>query len=358
MGRAVLFHGCDRPLELRRFATPQSDGAEVLVRVTCCTLCASDLHTHAGRRTVPTPAVLGHEIVGRIEAFGPTAARRDFRGLPLTVGDRLSWSVAANCGACFFCANELPQKCATLFKYGHERLDEHSPFAGGLADYVLLRPGTASFRLPDGLADEMAAPANCATATVAGLLRHGGRAAPRSVLILGAGALGLTACAMARTGGATVVAISDPDAGRRERAKTFGATRVFSADPRELATGVADATAGRGADMALELAGVPQTVEAGLANVRIGGTLILAGTVLPTKSVPLDPERVVRRMLTIRGVHNYAPGDLAAALDFLAGPGRAYPFGTLVGKIFRLDEVEQAFAFAHANPGIRAAVVP
>jgi D-arabinose 1-dehydrogenase-like Zn-dependent alcohol dehydrogenase len=78
MGRAVLFHGCDRPLELRRFATPQSDGAEVLVRVTCCTLCASDLHTHAGRRMVPTPTVLGHEIVGRIEAVWPDGGAARF----------------------------------------------------------------------------------------------------------------------------------------------------------------------------------------------------------------------------------------------------------------------------------------
>jgi alcohol dehydrogenase len=80
--------------------------------------------------------------------------------------------------------------------------------------------------------------------------------------------------------------------------------------------------------------------------------------VLPTASVPLDPEAVVRRMLTIRGVHNYAPRDLATALDFLAGAGMAYPFAELVSRTYRLDEVEQAFAFAHAHPGSRVAVTP
>jgi hypothetical protein len=74
--------------------------------------------------------------------------------------------------------------------------------------------------------------------------------------------------------------------------------------------------------------------------------------------VPLDPEMVVRRMLTIRGVHNYTPRDLATALDFLDGPGEAYPFTGLVGRTFRLDEVEQAFVYAHAHPGSRVAVVP
>jgi alcohol dehydrogenase len=358
MARAVFFHGCDHPLEVRNLPAPTPVSAEVLVRVTCCTLCASDLHTHAGRRSTPTPTVLGHEIVGRIEAFGADAMRTDRRGQALAVGDRVSWSVVANCGACFFCDYDLPQKCESLFKYGHERVDERSAFTGGLADYVLLRPGTACFRVPDRLIDTIAAPANCAIATVAGLFRHGGEPAPQNVLILGAGALGLTACAMARSGGAKVVAVSDPDVAHRERARAFGATHVYSADPRELAGGLADATTGRGADLAFELAGVPQTVEAGLANLRIGGTLILAGTVLPTPSVPLDPERVVRRLLTLRGVHNYTPADLAAALDFLDGPGRAFPFDALVGKVFRLENIDQAFAYAHANPGIRAAVVP
>ena len=106
----------------------------------------------------------------------------------------------------------------------------------------------------------------------------------------------------------------------------FGAPlHLLTAD--ELAAGVADATQGRGVDIALELAGVAETVQACLTQTRIGGTVVLAGTVLPTPKVPLDPEAVVRRMLTIRGVHNYAPCDLATALDFFAGArGGATPF--------------------------------
>jgi alcohol dehydrogenase len=250
----------------------------------------------------------------------------------------------------------LPQKCAALFKYGHQRVQLAQPFAGGLADYVLLVPGTAVFRVPDGLSDALAAPANCATATVAAVLRTAGAAAGRSVLIFGAGMLGLTACALAQARGAAAVLASDPDPARRARSLTFGATHAFA--PAELAAGIAEVTQGRGADVTLELAGVAASVTAGLALTRIGGTLVLAGTVLPTPSVPLDPEAVVRRMLTIRGVHNYAPCDLAAAFDFLEGAGKAYPFAELVSRTFRLDEVEQAFVHGHAHPGRRVAVVP
>jgi putative phosphonate catabolism associated alcohol dehydrogenase len=355
MDRAVLFHGPGQPLEFAHFLPPDLRTGEIRVRVACCTLCGSDLHTHAGRRSVATPTVLGHEIVGRIEAFGPDAVRHDYRGASLTVGDRVSWSVAASCGNCFFCRNDLPQKCTSLFKYGHELFNGTHPFAGGLADLVTLMPGSAIFRVPDRLGDAMAASANCATATAAAVLRAGGEVAGRCVLIFGAGMLGLTACAMARSAGASVI-VCDPDGPRRQRAPDFGAAAISSAE--ELTGVVADATNGRGADLVLELAGAADSVQAGLALTRIGGTLVLAGTVLPTPSVPLDPEAVVRRLLTIRGVHNYAPRDLGAALDFLAGPGSAYPFTDLVHRTFALDEVAQAFEYAHQHGGGRVAVVP
>jgi alcohol dehydrogenase len=213
-------------------------------------------------------------------------------------------------------------------------------------------------RLPEEVPDALAAPANCATATVAAALRCGGKIAGRTVLVLGAGQLGLTACAMAKSAGAEHVLVSDPDLTRRARALAFGATGLVSAQPDELAAAVTDASAGRGADLVLELAGVAESVQAALALPRIGGTVVLAGTVLPTPSVQLDPEKVVRNMLTIRGLHNYTAGDLGAAVAFLAGPGQAYPFASLVGPSYRLDETEQAFAHAHAHPGSRVAVIP
>ncbi|HZZ79931.1 MAG TPA: zinc-binding dehydrogenase [Gemmataceae bacterium] len=356
MARAVLFRGAGQPLEIVEAPTPTPAGEEILVRVACCTLCSSDMHTHAGRRESPTPTVLGHEIVGRIEAFGPDAARIDHRGVDLRLGDRVSWSVAASCGRCFYCADGLPQKCVSLHKYGHRRVEMAQPFAGGLADYVLLVSGSAIFRVPDALSDALVASANCATATVAAVLRAAGAIEGRTVLVLGAGILGLTACTMARSAGAAHVLPCDTNSARCGRARAFGATHAVT--PDALPDAIADITSGRGADVTLELAGVASTVQAGLERTRIGGTLVLAGTVLPTPSVPLDPEAVVRRMLTIRGVHNYAPRDLATALDFLAGPGQAYPFADLIAHTFRLDEIDSAFACAHREAGQRVAVVP
>jgi putative phosphonate catabolism associated alcohol dehydrogenase len=363
MARVVLFHGPNRPFEIVERATPQPHEGEIVVRVTCCALCTSDLHTHAGRRQVETPTVLGHEIVGCIEAFGPGAPRQSFDGRDLRVGERVSWSVTASCGSCFACSHELPQKCERVFKYGHYRDDAAHPFAGGLAEYCVLAPGSAMFHVPESLSDPVAASANCATATAAAVLRSANISPEKPqreqmhVVILGAGMLGVTASAMARSCGVETVIVVDPDGARRERARRFGATHVFASDAQTLERELRAVTMGRGADVVLELAGTSDSVQTALKVPRVGGCVILAGTVLPTPSVPLDPENAVRRMLTVRGVHNYAPRDLGTALAFLGGPGRAYPFDDLVGLTMRLDEVEGAFEFAHGHPGQRVAVV-
>jgi alcohol dehydrogenase len=86
--------------------------------------------------------------------------------------------------------------------------------------------------------------------------------------------------------------------------------------------------------------------------------MLLAGTVAPVGNVELDPENVVRRMLTVCGVHNYHPRDLEAALTFLAGPGQHFPFETLLAASYPLEQADQAFHCAHTLPGVRVVVVP
>ena len=357
IARTALFHGAGLPLELREHSMPEPAGAELLVRISACTLCRSDLHTHSGRRSQPLPSVLGHEIVGRIAAFGPNARPADHAGSPAGLGDRITWAVVPACGDCFFCRHDLEQKCATGYKYGHVRSDATAPGGGGLADYLLLQPGTAWFRVPEALPDGVAAMANCSTATAVAVVERAGGLEDGTVVIYGAGVLGLTAAALAAARGARHVVVCDPDAGSRTRALQFRATHT-AAGQDELAELVRELTDGRGADAALELCGAPPAVVGALEVVRIGGTVVLAGTVAPTPPIPLDPEAVVRKVLTVTGVHNYRPHDLGAALQFLAGPGAALPFAELVQGTFPLAEVEQAMAFAHAHPGSRCLVVP
>lgn len=358
MSRAVVFSGANVPLEMQTFENVPLHGAAVRVAVVCCTLCRSDLHTHAGRRVEPTPTVLGHEIVGRIAEFGPDAARVDASGVTLDIGSRVSWAIAVGCGRCFFCDDDLPQKCEQPAKYGHRRLSEEAPPFGGLADSLVLAPGTVLYSVSETVSDPVAAFANCAVATVAACLRAAGPIAGRTVLVLGAGTLGVSACAMSRAFDAARVLAADPEPACRDRAQAFGADHVFPTEPDDLTAGVLGATANRGADIVLELSGARDSVAAALSLARTGGTILLAGTAAPVGTVPLAPEQIVRRMLTLRGVHNYHPRDLETALAFLAGPGRAFPFDSLVAAEYPLEQAEDAFAFAHTHPGVRVAVRP
>ena len=150
--RAAVFLGADRAIEIREIPLPTLRGPEVLVEVLACTICASDLHSLHGRRSVPVPTILGHETLGRIVAFGPTAPRHDAAGHPLQAGDRVTWGVIASCGECFYCRRSLTQKCERQTKYGHEPLRPGHELTGGLASHCVPGAGTALFLVPPELA--------------------------------------------------------------------------------------------------------------------------------------------------------------------------------------------------------------
>ncbi|MEX2212591.1 MAG: zinc-binding dehydrogenase [Phycisphaeraceae bacterium] len=354
----AVFDDVRRALVLQRMAVPSLQVGEILVRVSMCTLCGSDLHTFTGRRSCCGSTILGHEVIGRIEAIADGTERVDYRGKPLNLGGRVTWAVAVGCGTCFYCQRNLPQKCERLVKYGHEPLKTSRHLRGGLSEYCVLASGTSVFTLPDDLPDEAACPANCATATVAGALRVGEMQPGETVLIQGAGMLGLTAAAMASARGASKVIVTDPDVRRLKLAEAFGATDLIpiGEDGRTMVASVRAATEGRGADLAIELSGTPAAMERSPDSVRIGGRCVFVGAVFPDRALSIDGEQIVRRMLTLRGLHNYHPDDLGVALDFLAANHRRFPLASLVTGEFNLQQVQQAFEHAIQSNAVRVAV--
>ncbi len=362
--RAMVFDEVARRLELRRYPLPQLAEGEVLVRITCCTLCGSDIHTYEGRRATPCPTVLGHEIIGRVADLPAGPEVCDFGGTRLQIGDRITWSVAASCGGCFFCTNALPQKCEELFKYGHQRITERHQLSGGLADHCHLARGTAIFRLPADLSDAVACPANCATATTAAAFRYSGSCAGEVVLIQGAGMLGLTAAAMAAASGAREVIVCDTAPERLRRADSFGATRtaVVVDDDDDggaaLRLAVDRATSARGVDIAIDMSGSAAAMETGIELLRIGGRYVWVGAVFPGRPVSISAETVVRKLLCIQGVHNYTPEDLGSALQFLKANHARFPFEQLVAETFALEDAAAAFSRASQSGVLRVAVSP
>lgn len=344
--RYARWDGAGEPFRIVETPLPERPGpGEVLVTIDLATVCGSDLHTTRGRRPSPAPGVLGHEQVGRVVAVEQRAGPH-VDGSAIRPGDRIVWSVAASCGTCRRCRAGVPQKCTGLLKYGHQPLDPARPLTGGFATHCVLARGTATAVVPDAVPDAVAAPASCATATVAAVAEAAGGFAPGDrVLVTGAGMLGVTAVAMASRAGAEVT-VADPHAGRRARALRFGAATAVA---------VADGPV----DVALELSGAPGAVRSCLDSLDVGGTAVLAGSVSPGPAVDLDPERLIRGLHTVVGVHNYAPRHLEAAVGFLAAEHARFPFGGLTGGPWPLDDLDAAFAAA-AEPDAapRQAVCP
>ena len=343
--RVVRFDGPGSAMSLVEVPLPRSLGqGEVLVEVRACTLCASDLHTIAGRRPFLSPMVLGHEVVGDVVAVGG--------GAPVEVGQRVVWAVVRPCGRCRSCRRGAPGSCTSRFKYGHESFDV-APLSGGLGGHCLLGSGTAIEHVPEGVSDAVAATAMCAGATAMATLRAGEVREGDDVVVFGAGLLGLSAAAAARRAGARTVAVVDPDPRRAERALAFGATDVVPANGSP-STGLRSLQS-RGFDVALELSGATSAAEAGLDALAVGGRLVLAGAVMPVRDLAVNPERLVRLRASIRGVHNYEPRDLAEALGLL--DETRYPFDDLISPAVDLGRFARGDLGAVAD-GLRQLVRP
>lgn len=358
-GRAAVFFGPGQPLEIRDIRIPEPEAREAIVRIECCTVCGSDLHTISGKRNEVVPSILGHEAIGIVQAVGDPAPCA-LHGQALRLGDRVTWSACVCCGECDRCRSGLPQKCRTVSKYGHDRAEGRLALSGGLAEYIVLRKGSSIVRIPESLPAELVCPANCATATVAAALRVSGDPAGRRVMIFGAGLLGLTATAWCRASGADRILVCDPDAGRREMALRFGADAAVDWMPDfHRQTDLLKRSCGTDQfDIILELSGHAEAVGEAIAIGDIAAQVVLVGSVVPTPAVPIDPERIVRRWLSIHGVHNYAPVDLQAAVGFLKEHHAVWPFAELCAASFPLDRVNDAVDLALRDRPVRVAICP
>ncbi|SNV67409.1 alcohol dehydrogenase [Corynebacterium cystitidis] len=260
--------------------------------MTAATICGSDRHTVSGSRSAPRPSILGHEGVGTV-----IESRRDV----CEPGQRVVFSVAAVCGRCDNCQRGLTAKCRSVAKAGHERFDGPWPLSGTFATHMHVVKGQKASVVPDTVSDAVAATAGCAVATVMAVMEAAGPVAGRTVLVNGVGMLGL-------------VAVADR---------------------------LAPTAVGLHADVVLELSGVRRGVIDALGTLNVGGTAVLAGSVIPTAEVPLDPEWIVRGWRTVTGVHNYEPHHLDQAAEFLAEVD--LPWDAILASPITLEELPAAF---------------
>ena len=357
----VSYH---EPLETRRFPIPNEIGnKEALVRVEMAGICGTDIHLWSGELPIPLPVILGHETVGRVERMGADL-RHDWRGTPLTVGDRVTWASSIVCGECYYCRiKRQPTRCLFRKAYGISYCADESPhLRGGYADYILLRERTSIFRIPDALATESVVGGGCALTTAL----HGLERAPvqfgDNVIIQGAGPVGLAALALARHSGAGKITVIGAPHHRLQLAREFGADEVISietvSDPIARRQKALDLTGGYGADLVVECVGYPSAVVEGLELCRDGGTYLVLGQYANAGDVPMNPHTITRKQLSVIGSWAFEARHVDAALRFLETTRWKDLFAREISHRFSLLQATEALATVKQHKSAKAVIVP
>ncbi|MEE2750284.1 MAG: zinc-binding dehydrogenase [Myxococcota bacterium] len=371
MGRAAVFRGVGNPFEIAEYSVPDPGPRDLVVKIERTNICGSDLHiwrgdTDLARMGLTYGIVLGHEMTGRVHALG-AKVRSDSLGQPLKEGDSVVYAYYCPCSRCLPCLKGDEHMCMASLSSPVRPCEMPPHFLGGFADYYYVKGRQAVFKAPAGVEPELVAGANCALSQVIYGLEQANLRFGDSVVVQGAGGLGLFACAVAKEMGAGQVIAIDGIEARLELARSFGADEVISIaqvdDPRERVSRVQSLTGGAGADVVVEVVGIPEVVPEGIRMLARGGRYLELGNINPKKTYKADPSLLVGQNRSIVGVSLYPPYTLKQALDFLVRARDRYPFEKLLSHAYSLDQIDTAFQEADAfasQPGavVRASVVP
>jgi threonine dehydrogenase-like Zn-dependent dehydrogenase len=326
MMKAAVLHA-PRDLRIESRPDPRPASGEALVRIAAAGLCGTDYGIWSGGRSVAYPRIMGHELVGVVEAVGPGVAS------PST-GQRVVVEPNYSCGQCPLCREGNRNLCASRTAVGID-------VDGGFAE-LLRVPARCCWPAPVGPGDDDL----LVTEPLAVVVRAVGRSAVRegeSVAVLGLGTLGLLAVQVLRTRGARVLGVART-ARRTSIARELGATEVLASADGPLESAARAFSGREGVDLVVETAGTPEAVSDALVLVRPGGRVVLTG--LPHEATPVVFRSIVWREITVLGSMIYQD-EFAEALRLVgAGLVRTRP---LVTHRFALAAAREAFT-AHRDP--------
>ncbi len=363
--KAAVLHAPQTPLAVETVTAGPLKRNDVLVRIKAAGLCHTDLEVIEGSLRYPMPIVLGHEAAGVVEEVGPEAHG-------VAVGDPVVLSWNPHCGHCFYCDRDLPILCETYLAHspkaaafdGESRLQlgaggdlKQLMFLGAFAEYAIVADHQAIV-MPKELPFDRACLIGCGVMTGVGAalnvaaIEYGGTA-----LVIGCGAVGLSAVQGARLAGAgEIIAVALDDA-KLALAEELGATSRINAGREDVVAVAKAKTGGRGVDVVLEAAGSPTGFGLSVEAVRPGGEVIWLGKTDVTAEVgfrwgALMGEKRIRRS-------SYGGARPARDFPMLA---RAYLDGRLkldqlITRRIVLDEINDGFAALKRGEAIRSVVV-
>jgi len=299
--KAVRLVQPGRRLELQEVEVPAAGPGELLVRVKAAGICHSDAHYRAGKsRVQPLPLTLGHEVAGVVETAGAGATN-------FSPGERVCLHYLVTCGECGHCQGGSEQFCASAAMIGKHR-------DGGYAEFIAI-PSRNAFRLPDEIPFEQGAILMCSSATALHALNKARLQPGESVAVFGTGGLGFSAIQLAIALGAREVFAVDIKLGKLERAKGLGAVPVNAAECDPVLE-IRRLTGGGGVDVALELIGLPRTMQQAVRVLAIKGRAALAG--ITDKTFEVAPyEEVLNKEAEIIGVSDHLAQELPLLIQMV-----------------------------------------
>lgn len=345
--RAAVLRKFKEPLQIEDVPVPRNvEAGAALVKIEACSICGTDVHLWQGSLSlkVDLPVIIGHEMVGRIVKLGHMA-NHDSVGNPLRVGDRILYTHTA-CNSCYFCTTaRTPTLCMNRRAYMYETMEKDPFLLGGFSEYGYVLPQSGRLKVPDNVPDDLASLSSCALRSVMNAMSQLGRIEPsETVVIQGAGPLGLLAAANAKVRGARKVIVVGAPAARLDLAREFGADvciPVQDTTPEERLALVHQHTSGLGADIVMEFAGVPSAFVEGLHMARKGGRYLIVGQLGEGKT-EFSPSLIVKKNITVIGSFSGDARSYSLALDFISTHLNDFPFQKMITGRYKLSEVNVA----------------
>jgi S-(hydroxymethyl)glutathione dehydrogenase/alcohol dehydrogenase len=361
---AAVLHAPKTPMVTETVTARELRAQDVLVRIKAAGLCHTDLEVIEGQLRYPMPIVLGHEAAGIVEAVGPEAQG-------VAIGDHVILSWNPHCGHCFYCDRDLPILCESYLREGPKAVAfDGAPtarlksggevkqlmFLGAFAECCIVHDHQA-IPVPKELPFDRACLIGCGVMTgVGAALNIASIGYGDTVMVIGCGAVGLSAVQGARLAGAGQIVAVDLDPAKLALADKLGATFCIDArrDPVSL---IRQRTGGRGADVVLEAAGSPKGFALSMEAVRPGGEVVWLG------KTDIESEVAFRwgSLMAEKRIRRSSYGGARPARDFplLA---RAYLDGKLlldelITRHIALDDINAGFAALKAGEAIRSVVV-
>lgn len=344
--KAVVYHA-PGDIRVETVPVPSCGEDELRVKIDACAVCGTDLKTYLhGNPRIKAPMVMGHEFTGLIETVGERVAG-------FAVGERIVMATSVSCGKCAYCKRGWPNLCADLVPMGFS-------YPGGMAEYTTIPARAIAnghvVKVPEGVAAEHAALAEPLSCTVNACENcHIGQG--DTVLVIGAGPMGIMNACMAREFGAAKLIVAEINDTRLAMCEPFGFDRLVNPATEDLADVVMAETDGIGADVAIVAAPAAPPQEGAPLLVRKRGTVCLFASLPKGKStISVDSRPIHYGELRIVGTSDSTPAHVARAVQLLSGG--SIPADQLASHVLGLDDLFKAYELMQSGESLRVVLKP